>query len=165
MWKEIKMLYEGKSALVKVDVRKRMLLACCDEGGDVKAHFGELNRLCQIMAGMGTIVDDEDYAAIVMRSLPDSYRPIISALEAATGYLSKVVTAQELITAVNIEYEHRLLCPPQSARKGRNAALHAGNSTCQGRGATKDTICYNCNKTGHFKMDCWAKGGRKEGQD
>jgi hypothetical protein len=141
-----------------------MLLARCDEGGDVKAHFGELNRLHQIMAGMGAIVDDEDYAAIIMGSLPDSYRPIISALEAAAGYLSKVVTAQELITAVNVEYEHRLLCNPQSARKGRNATLHAGNGTRQGRGATKDTVCYNCNKTGHFKTDCWAKGGGKEGQ-
>jgi hypothetical protein len=38
------------------------------------------------------------------------------------------------------------------------------NGTCQGRGAMKDTIYYNCNKTGYFKMDCWAKGGRKEGQ-
>jgi hypothetical protein len=73
MWKEIKRLHDGKSALVKVDVRKRMLLARCDEGGDVKAHFGKLNRLCQIMAGMGAIVDDEDYAAIVMGSCPDSY--------------------------------------------------------------------------------------------
>jgi hypothetical protein len=73
MWKEIKTLHEGKSALVKADVRKCMLLAHCDEGGDVKAHFGELNRLHQIMAGMGTIVDDKDYAAIVMGSLLDSY--------------------------------------------------------------------------------------------
>jgi hypothetical protein len=73
MWKEIKMLHEGKSALVKADVRKHMLLAHCDEGGDVKAHFGELNRLRQSMAGMGAIVDDEDYAAIVMGSLSDTY--------------------------------------------------------------------------------------------
>jgi hypothetical protein len=72
-------------------------------GRDVKVHFGELNKLHQIMAGMGMIVDDEDYAAIVMGSLPDSYRSIISALEAATGYSSKVVTAQELITAVNVD--------------------------------------------------------------
>jgi hypothetical protein len=78
--------------------------------------------------------------------------------------LSKVVTAQELITAVNIEYEHRLLRNPQSARKDRNATLHAGNGTHQGQGATKDTICYNCNRTGHSKTDCWSKGGGKEGQ-
>jgi hypothetical protein len=42
MWKEIKTLHEGKSALVKVDIRKHMLLACCDEGRDVKVHFGAL---------------------------------------------------------------------------------------------------------------------------
>jgi hypothetical protein len=94
MWKEIKTLHEGKSTLVKVDVRKHMLLTRCDKGGDVKAHFGGLNRLRQIMAGMGVIVDDEDYMAIVMGSLPDTYQPIISALEATAGYSSKVVTAQ-----------------------------------------------------------------------
>jgi hypothetical protein len=73
MWKEIKTLYEGKSALVKVDIRKHMLLARCDKGRDVKVHFGALNRLCQIMVGMGAILNDEDYAAIVMGSLPDTY--------------------------------------------------------------------------------------------
>jgi hypothetical protein len=73
MWKEIRTLHKGKSTLVKADVRKHMLLALCDEGGDVKVHFRELNRLRQIMAGMGAIVDDEDYMAIVMGSLPDSY--------------------------------------------------------------------------------------------
>jgi hypothetical protein len=69
------------------------------------------------MPDNGRYGDDADYAAIVMGLLPDSYRSIISALEAATGYSSKVVTAQELITAVTVEYEHRLLCNPQSARK------------------------------------------------
>jgi hypothetical protein len=67
------MLHEGKSALVQVDIRKHILLARCDKGGDVKVHFRELNRLRQIMAGMGVIVDDEDYTAIIIGSLPDTY--------------------------------------------------------------------------------------------
>jgi hypothetical protein len=40
MWKEIRTLHEGKSALVKADVRKCMLLARCDEGRDVKCTSG-----------------------------------------------------------------------------------------------------------------------------
>jgi hypothetical protein len=73
MWTEVKKLHEGKSALVKVDMRKRMLLMRCKEGADVKVHFGELNWICQIMAGMGEVVQEVDYGAIIMGSLPDSY--------------------------------------------------------------------------------------------
>jgi len=143
-----------------------MLLTRRDEGGDVKVHFREINRLHQVLMGMGDKIVDTDYATIIMESLPDSYRSIILSLEAATGYASKVVTPQdsEIITAVMVEYEHWLIRNSQSARKGGNAALTAGTSEHQGRKATKDTVCFNCEKKGHFKSDCWAKGGGKEGQ-
>jgi hypothetical protein len=159
MWTEVKKLHEGKSALVKADMRKHMLLTRCEESADVKAHFGELNRIRQIMAGMGEVVQEVDYGAIIMGSLPDSYRSIISSLEAATGYASKVVTPQELIAAVTVEYEHRLIRNPQATRKGRNATLTVGLNAHTGQhSTTKNITCYNCNKTGHFKSDCWAKG-------
>jgi hypothetical protein len=165
MWTEMKKLHKGKSALVKADMCKRMLLTRCEEGADVKAHFGELNRIRQIMAGMGEVVQEVDYGTIIMGSLPDSYRSIISSLEAAAGYASKVVMPQELIAAVTVEYEHRLIRNPQTTRKGGNAALTAGSNAHTGkRSMTKNITCYNCNKTGHFKSDCWAKGEGKEGQ-
>ena len=28
----------------------------------------------------------------------------------------------------------------------------------------KDKECYNCKKKGHIALECWAKGGGKEGQ-
>jgi hypothetical protein len=46
--------------------------------------------------------------------------------------LITTATSPSGITAVNVEYEYRLLCNPQSARKGGNATLHTGNSTRQG---------------------------------
>jgi len=130
----------------------------------VKVHSREINKLRQVLARMGDKIADTDYATIIMGSLPDSYRSIISSREVAACYASKVVTSQEIITAVTVEYEHQLIRNPQSARKGGNAALTAGTSERQGCKATKDTVCFNCEKKGHFKSDCWAKGGGKEGQ-
>jgi hypothetical protein len=104
MWTEVKKLHKGKSALVKADMRKHMLLIQCEEGADVKAHFRELNRIHQIMAGMGKVIQEVNYGAIIMGSLPDSYRSIISSLGAAAGYASRVVMPQELIAALTVEY-------------------------------------------------------------
>jgi hypothetical protein len=73
MWTEVKKLHEGKSILVKADMHKHMLLMQCEEGADVKVHFRELNQICQIMAGMGKVVQEVNYGAIIMGSLPDSY--------------------------------------------------------------------------------------------
>ena len=32
------------------------------------------------------------------------------------------------------------------------------------KGANKDKECNNCKKMGHILLECWAKGGGKEGQ-
>lgn len=32
------------------------------------------------------------------------------------------------------------------------------------KGDNKDKDCYNCKKKGHITLECWAKGGGKEGQ-
>jgi hypothetical protein len=70
------------------------------------------------------------------------------------------VTPQELIAAVTVEYEHQLIRNPQTTRKSGNAGLTAGSSAYTGQhSATKNITCYNCNKTSHFKSDCWTKGG------
>jgi hypothetical protein len=31
-------------------------------------------------------------------------------------------------------------------------------------GSNKNKDCYNCKKKGHIAVECWAKGGGKEGQ-
>ena len=56
-------------------------------------------------------------------------------------------------------------------RKGQNgdstgASLQGKYSKGQKNESKADsnTKCYNCHKNGHMASDCWAKGGRKEGQ-
>jgi hypothetical protein len=59
------------------------------------------------------------------------------------------------------------MCDRELVESRKRIGLHAGKymfpTARDKRSTAKDVTCYNCNRTGHFKSDCWAKGG-KEGQ-
>ncbi|OJA12498.1 hypothetical protein AZE42_13426 [Rhizopogon vesiculosus] len=42
IWAEVCVIHEGKTELVQIDLRRRLQDMRCEEGGDVKAHFGKL---------------------------------------------------------------------------------------------------------------------------
>ena len=65
MWKELCAIHQDKTKLTQMDLRWRMHETRCQEGGDIKDHFGALRRLKQSYAGIGMKVDDEDYTAII----------------------------------------------------------------------------------------------------
>jgi hypothetical protein len=67
------------------------------------------------------------------------------------------IRSHELITVLLEEDRRRKGWIGESA----GMALHAHGKD---KGTNKDKECYNCNKKGHIKPECWAKGGGKEGQ-
>jgi hypothetical protein len=56
----------------------------------------------------------------------------------------------------------------QSKNKGKDIAFHAESRSRKqwkgGQGSKKSIECFDCHRKGHVKVDCWAKGGGKEGQ-
>jgi hypothetical protein len=169
IWAEICTIHEGKSELVQIDLRRRLQETRCDEGGDVKAHFSEMFRLRESLAGMGAVISDNDFYAIILGSLPESYRPLLSSINAAARISQKALTPYELVNVISEEFEHRQLMDNRPSKKGNNAALSASTSAGKKRGnsansASQDVTCYNCDRKGHYKADCWRSGGGKEGQ-
>jgi hypothetical protein len=168
IWEEIRMVHEGKSDLVQIDLHRRLHETRCEEGGDIKAHLGELLRLRESLASMGASLDDRDFAAIIMGSLPESYRPILSSMNAAARVSKKTLSPEEIMGDVSEEYEHRVIVNPTTSKKGGNSALTVGvkpdRSKGRNSGGNSNITCYNCNNVGHVKANCWSKGGGKEGQ-
>src|SRR5260221_146523 len=60
---------------------------------------------------------------------------------------------------LSVEYDRRN--PGRTSKKEENVAFHAGDNSRKGKSAMK---CFNCQKKGHKKADCWAEGGGKAGQ-
>src|SRR6266404_829321 len=146
IWAEIKTIHEGKTELVQVDLRRRLQDTRCNEQGDVRTHFSDLMCMREQLAGMGMVIDERDFYAIALGSLPESYRPLISAISATARITKSPLSTYDLVNVISEEYEHRLLADRGTSKKGaNNNALSATANAHNRHGAgNTDTACYNC---------------------
>jgi hypothetical protein len=157
MWNQLSMVKESKGRLGVLATRRALYRASAEEGFDMVTHVSMLRGLQHELHVMENLVSDEDFVMILLTSLPESWDNYTGSYLGSSSN-KPTITSHELI-AVLLEEDRR--------RKGRNGesagtALHAHRR--DNGGNSKDKDCYNCNKKGHIKSECWAKGGGKEGQ-
>ena len=160
IWDALTKEFQVKSRMVSVDLRRRLGEEKCGEKGDIRTHFSKLRTMREDLAAMGHPPTDDDFYAIVLGSLPSSYDLYIGAISATSSVIGKTPTADELMLTVTEEYERRSL-RTKGGKKDENAAFSAADDK---HSKKKNVECFNCKKKGHYKADCWAPGGGKEGQ-
>jgi len=111
-------------------------------------HVAELQRLREACGGLGVTVTDSQFVGIIMLSMPTlSWDPVI-------GTLGGVLDPRVILSCLNMEWSW---CQgAMTNNKDVNVVFQASSKMYQ--------KCENCNRTGHTKVKCWAKGGRLEGQ-
>ena len=93
-------------------------------------------------------ITDVQFAGVIALSMPTpSWDPVI-------GTLGGELDPKVIISQLNTEWNRR---------QGLNSTGKDLNVVFQ---TSRKTLLQfeNCNKTGHTKTKCWAKGGRQEGQ-
>ncbi|PPQ87182.1 hypothetical protein CVT25_014593 [Psilocybe cyanescens] len=152
---------------------------------------------------MGHPVNDAEFYAIIMGSLPTSYDSFVSVIDAtfrttvsthlylslatstsyvapspspenlmttvieeyerptSTSYVAPSPSPENLMTTVIEEYERRSLRSKSGRKDTENVAFYSNDSS---KGNRDGVECFNCHKPGHYKSECWNKGGGKEGQ-
>jgi gag-polypeptide of LTR copia-type/Zinc knuckle len=152
--------------MVSIDLRRRLQeLRCADKGNTID-HFTTLRTMREDLASMGESLTENDFYAIIMGSLPSSYDPYLSALNATSSVLGTHLSADDLMLSITEEFERRAL-KAKSGKKDDNAAFSADACSSKGHEGShpkRRGECNNCGKKGHWSRDCWEKGGGKEGQ-
>jgi hypothetical protein len=163
IWDALRGDFQNKSHMVAVDLRRRLQQERCAEKGDVREHFSKLHLMREDLAAMGHAPGDDELYAVILGSLPYSFESFISALNATSSVLGTILSPDELMLAFTDEYDRQNV--GKSSKKEENVAFSAkdGNERSKGRNFKRGN-CYNCDKPGHRKDDCWEKGGGKEDQ-
>jgi hypothetical protein len=95
--------------------------------------------------------------------MPDHYWPLIHALITSTRVNNITLKSNDLISHITEAAKHDFV---QEQAKKDDAALAArtGGKRNDRSKSKREGKCDNCRQEGHWKEDCWSKGGVKEGQ-
>ena len=186
MWKVVKEDATKKSTLHLLDAEEQLQSMKLTDNEDSKTHLTELKQHFQLLIQrrdnliqMGSTMSDTRFNIILMSSLPDSYRPTLQTITAAerasklSGSQSQQMKPDDLIAFIIEEAQHRVISDERNKSAGSALAAYAkkGKGKANKRKdhsktskTDSDATCENCGKPGHGKLDCWSKGGGKEGQ-
>ena len=126
---------------------------------------------------MGSVIADTCFNILIMSSLPDSYCPTLQTITVAeratrlSGSTSKGMSPNNLIAFIIEEAQHRVInneCTRTAelalATHTKKVAKPRGKGRNKSKKTQSDVTCDYCNAPSHSIMDCWSKGGGKEGQ-
>ena len=105
IWRELENHFQNQSRMVSVDLHRQLQDQCCPEKGDVIAHFATLCTMQEDLASMGQPLTKNDFYAIKLGSLPSSYDPYISTVNATSSVLGSTLPADDLMLTITKEYK------------------------------------------------------------
>ena len=160
-WDILKRVYEQRSTAMVADTIRRFRNQRCEEDGNVRDHFDALSNLREQLGAMGRTVEDADYTDTLLASLPSAYDAAISSISASARLGSTPLSSEIFERFILDEYDRRQV--RDKSKEPKDEALSTETSK-KGKGKDKRKIeCHNCHKKGHYKSECWAKGGGNEG--
>lgn len=158
IWKTLVSLHQKTGAQGKADLIWKFWSSRCPEGASVREHIGAIRALHMEISEDGMVIEDYLLALVIAKSLPASYETYVSTIfasipdieEADPVFFTRKIFEEELRRENRSEDANLIVLGRESLPEEVNTA--------------QPRRCYNCNKPGHIKDYCYAKGGGLEGQ-
>lgn len=152
MWEALEATFATKSIGSQHLIRKQLNRLKLKEGEPMRPHLLVFDEFIRQMKTAGAKVDEADLVVLLFQTLPDSYDPLVTALENVPEKDLKIEVVKQRLLAEDMKRQERN--DQDGEAKG---AAFSGDKTkkpfkFQGK-------CHKCGKRGHFKKDCRQKLG------
>ncbi len=154
-WKSLTTRYKTSTDLARVYAQRELRSKRLNEGEDFTAHVADLHTKHRHANAVGAKIEDSDFREVLLASLPSSWDPIISTLSPTQSSIDTIIRLDMHWSRINRN--------TKISTSGTSAtALKVHTKT----DAYVKKLCTNpiCNRKGHLIVDCYWKGGGKEGQ-
>ncbi len=159
-WDSLKDICKDRLRSLSIDLRQKLQNAHCGDDNNIYAYFVKLANFCEQLAAMGQSMPDQQYADILIASLPPFYNMHICAITTNMDETGRPINPTRIIKFICDDYD-KCMIGKEADKKSNDQAFAA---QAQKHKNKSDIKCFNCKKKGHVKAKCWAKGGGKEGQ-
>jgi hypothetical protein len=173
LWDKLGKLYQSKSLVNKLFLRKKLYNLRMRDGDLVADHLNAFNTMVSQLVYVEIKISDEDKCISLLCSLPDSWDSLVVAIGSNTTALKfdEVVSSLllEEMRQKNMEGQSidTLFARGRSQERNRSK-FSSGRSKSKGRSKFPRKfvkVCWRCEKEGHYKKQCRSKVEKKKGSE
>ena len=159
-WDALKSQFARVSISQIVRLRQKYYSSKFQSGGNMLEHINHVKSLHDQLKEMGVNINDGELAMTLLASLPDEFKPLITALDAVgeENVTFEKVKAMLLNDADRIsdskKVEDAYSAQRSRHRKGNESRERYNKGNYGKFGRKFNGTCHNCKEKGHFARDC-----------
>jgi hypothetical protein len=160
MWDALRIIHEPRSQQTIISTMKVLYSTKAAENADIPTHLHQMRAMCERLTILGHIINNTDFKAILVASLPCTWEGWTSSYFSYQGGLqgnnkADSATVQEVISIVCDEFQRR-----KEKQNGGDFTYTSASGTSQKQ---KPRKCATCGRTNHVTANCRFKGKPKCG--
>ena len=100
VWDPLQSHFERDTLSNKLFLKKKYFRAVMKEGASIEEHLKYMKETTDKLAAINAVISEEDQIVTLLGSLPDSFDPLVTALEARVETLTLTYVDQALVSEV-----------------------------------------------------------------
>lgn len=149
-------IFERKSIATQLLLRKELLMMKYNTNDDITNHFLHFDRKIRELKSTGAKMEELDVVVHLLLTLPKEYDNLVTALETMD---QEKLSLDFVKTRLMDEYNKR------TGRSSSSKSSEPGAMSAKAGRKSSEIICYQCQKPGHKKSQCWQNKKGKNGKN